>query len=257
VAVATIHADLTSGEGLNLTLAKPLQANAGVAFEGMRKDAPFDIDGELARQWLTLPNPNGRPNSDVLKPSWNGIDVTRRPRDSWVIDFGALSVADAALYENAFEYVNEIVRPIREKNNDKQRRERWWLFGRSNEDLRGATRDLSRFIVTPRVTKHRVFRWIEKGISADTALVVIARSDDTTFGILHSRFHELWSLRMGTSLEDRPRYTPTTTFETFPFPDGLTPTDLTSLNRPVGHPLPKRERGWGRGTLQSPPPQKP
>ena len=26
-----------------------------------------------------------------------------------------------------------------------------------------------------------------------------------------------------TSLEDRPRYTPTTTFETFPFPPGLTP----------------------------------
>jgi type II restriction/modification system DNA methylase subunit YeeA len=28
---------------------------------------------------------------------------------------------------------------------------------------------------------------------------------------------------MGTSLEDRPRYTPTTTFETFPFPERLTP----------------------------------
>jgi type II restriction/modification system DNA methylase subunit YeeA len=35
--------------------------------------------------------------------------------------------------------------------------------------------------------------------------------------------HELWSLRLGTSLEDRPRYTPSTTFETFPFPEGLTP----------------------------------
>ena len=28
---------------------------------------------------------------------------------------------------------------------------------------------------------------------------------------------------LGTSLEDRPRYTPTTTFETFPFPEGLSP----------------------------------
>ena len=56
-------------------------------------------------------------------------------------------------------------------------------------------------------------------------LIVIARADDCTFGILHSRFHELWSLRLGTSLEDRPRYTPTTTFETFPFPTGLTPRD--------------------------------
>lgn len=54
-------------------------------------------------------------------------------------------------------------------------------------------------------------------------LIVTARSDDTTFGILHSRFHEIWALRLGTSLEDRPRYTPSTTFETFPFPEGLTP----------------------------------
>jgi hypothetical protein len=46
---------------------------------------------------------------------------------------------------------------------------------------------------------------------------------EPTFGILHSRFYESWSLRLGTSLEDRPRYTPTTTFETFPFPEGLTP----------------------------------
>ena len=46
-----------------------------------------------------------------------------------------------------------------------------------------------------------------------------------TFGILHSRFHEAWSLRLGTWLGkgNDPRYTPTTTFETFPFPDGLSP----------------------------------
>ena len=55
----------------------------------------------------------------------------------------------------------------------------------------------------------------------DNALIAIAREDDTTLGILHTRFHEAWSLRKGTSLENGPRYTPTTTFETFPFPDGL------------------------------------
>src|SRR5205814_2360678 len=50
------------------------------------------------------------------------------------------------------------------------------------------------------------------------ACVVVARSDDYTFGVLQSRLHELWGLRLGTQLETRPRYTPTTTFETFPFP---------------------------------------
>jgi restriction-modification enzyme MmeI-like protein len=60
---------------------------------------------------------------------------------------------------------------------------------------------------------------------ADSATITIARDDDTTFGILHSRFHEAWSLRLGTWLGvgNDPRYTPTTTFETFPFPESLSP----------------------------------
>ncbi|KAB2933750.1 MAG: class I SAM-dependent DNA methyltransferase [Candidatus Contendobacter sp.] len=91
--VAEIHADLTGralrvSGGDDLTQTKPLAENAGVSFQGSQKIGAFDIPGDLARQWLPLPNPHGRPNSDVLKPSWNGLDVTRRPRDGWIIDFG-------------------------------------------------------------------------------------------------------------------------------------------------------------------------
>jgi type II restriction/modification system DNA methylase subunit YeeA len=49
-------------------------------------------------------------------------------------------------------------------------------------------------------------------------VVAVARDDDYTFGVLHSRVHELWALATGTQLETRPRYTPTTCFETFPLP---------------------------------------
>jgi hypothetical protein len=52
--------------------------------------------------------------------------------------------------------------------------------------------------------------------SEEDVTIVFARDDDYFFGVLHSKPHELWALRMGTSLEDRPRYTPPTTFETFP-----------------------------------------
>ena len=38
------------------------------------------------------------------------------------------------------------------------------------------------------------------------------------FGILHSMIHVVWALRKGATLEDRPRYNNSTTFETFPFP---------------------------------------
>ena len=52
------------------------------------------------------------------------------------------------------------------------------------------------------------------------------------FGLLHSRFHEAWALRKGSDLQDRPRYTHTTTFATFPFPEGMTPdTDVAAARR--------------------------
>ena len=82
---------------------------------------------------------------------------------------------------------------------------------------------LKRYIGCSQVSKHRVFTWLNSRVQPHQTVIAIARDDDTTFGILHSRFHEAWALRLGTSLEDRPRYTPSTTFETFPFPEGLTP----------------------------------
>ena len=95
--------------------------------------------------------------------------------------------------------------------------------------MRTALGPLARFIATPRLGKHRLFVWLQAPTLPDSQIVAIARDDDYTFGVLHSRPHELWSLRMGTSLEDRPRYTPTTTFETFPFPWPLnTPDDALS-----------------------------
>jgi type II restriction/modification system DNA methylase subunit YeeA len=80
-----------------------------------------------------------------------------------------------------------------------------------------------RYLASARIAKHRLFTWVDAQVCPDCQLIVVAREDDVTFGILHARAHELWSLRLGTSLEDRPRYTPSTTFETYPFPDGLTP----------------------------------
>ena len=229
--VALIHADLTAGDGevrMDLTVAKVLKENTGASFQGSQKIGAFDIPGELARQWLKLPNPNGKANGMVLKPSWNGLDVTRRSRDGWIIDYGiSLSEADAALYEVPFEYVVKYVKPERESNGDKIVRINWWRHGRPRPAMRNALADLPRYIATSAVSKHMIFSWIPTCTLPDKALIVIARSDDTTFGILHSRFHELWSLGLCTWLGkgNDPRYTPTTCFETFPFPQGLSPKD--------------------------------
>jgi len=227
--VSSIHPDLTAGRasGLgDLTQAKKLAENAGTAYLGIQKTGPFEISGELGRSWLTQPNPHGRPNSLVVRPWSNGIDITRRNQDNWIIDFGTdLPEQEASLFELPFAHALQHVRPTRVGKREKRTNEMWWIFQWSRPLMRAAIAGLPRFIVTPEVSKHRVFKWMVASVVPDKNLTVIARADDTTFGILHSRFHQLWSLRMGSSLEDRPRYTPTTTFETFPFPEGLAPRD--------------------------------
>ena len=226
--VEEIYTDLTArrdGAGIDLTGVRRLQENADVAFMGDKKGGPFDVRGDQAREWLRLPaNPNGRTNADVLKPWVNGMDLTRRPAGKWIVDFGWLmSEAETALYEEPFRWIQERVYPLRQKNRREARLRYWWQHHEPPRSMWKSLAGLSRYIATPRVAKHRLFVWCEAGICPDSALIAIARDDDTTFGILHSRFHEIWSLRLGTSLEDRPRYTPTTTFEPFPFPAGLTP----------------------------------
>ena len=230
--VAAIHADLTAGEGVNLTQAKRLPENAAACFEGIKKYGPFDIPGDTARAWLASSgNPNARSNADVLHPWINATDVVRNDSDTWVIDFTGLSVSDAALYEAPFQFALENVQPARAQDRNTKTREQWWLYERPRLEMRKALAPLPRFIVTPVVAKHRIFAWRSTPTLAMNLLDVIARSDDSTFGILHSRFHELWSLRMCTWLGvgNDPRYTPTTTFETFPFPPSLTPRDTAPV----------------------------
>jgi type II restriction/modification system DNA methylase subunit YeeA len=221
--VPRINADLTSAAA-DLTTARPLEENQGVAFSGITKKGPFEIGLETARSWFVSPtNAAGQQNQAVLMPWWNGDDVTSRLQFRWIIDFGELSEGDASYFVEPFAYVTKCVKSQRDRSNTPSERTQWWKLARRAWSLRRKLAGLDRFIVTPELSKHRLFVWAEKQVLPDKNLVAIARSDDTSFGILHSRYHEAWALRLGTSLEDRPRYTSTTTFRTFPFPEGLAP----------------------------------
>lgn len=84
--------------------------------------------------------------------------------------------------------------------------------------MRAAIQELKRYVVTVIVAKHRLFVWVPSSVLSDHRLFVFARNDDYFFGALHSRLHEVWALKMGSTLEDRPSYSSATCFETFPFP---------------------------------------
>jgi type II restriction/modification system DNA methylase subunit YeeA len=143
-----------------------------------------------------------------------------------MIDFGVgKTEAEIALYEVPFAYVHETVRPFRLQSRQERNRLLWWQYERPRPAMWKSLCGLSRYIATSRVAKHRLFVWLPVSILPESLVVVIARDDDMTFGLLHSRFHELWTLRLCSWLGkgNDPRYTSTTTFETFPFPEGLTP----------------------------------
>ena len=145
------------------------------------------------------------------------------PRNMWIIDFGVdMPEADAALYEAPFEYVRANVKPNRDGNRDAKFRNYWWLHGRPRIEMRRALGSLPRYIGTSMVSRHRMFSYIDGDVLPDATIIVFARDDGYFFGVLHSRIHEIWARAMGSQLREAEsgiRYTPTTCFETFPFPE--------------------------------------
>jgi type II restriction/modification system DNA methylase subunit YeeA len=216
--VLVINPDLTAA--LDLTAAQRLIENIGLCFQGPVKVGPFEISEPTAKQMLAATNPHGRPNSDVIRPWINASDITGRTRDMYIIDFSDMPLHEAALYEQSFEYVKQVVKPLRDTNRRARRREYWWQHGETVPGMRAALAPLYRFICTPRVAKHRLFVWTSSRTLPDSRLYAFARDDDYFFGVLHSHPHEVWSLATSSrhGVGNDPTYNNTTCFETFPFP---------------------------------------
>ncbi len=237
--VTSINPDLS--HILAMATAERLPENQGMAFQGDIKAGPFEIPGDLAGAWLSMPlNPNKRPNSDVVRPWANGEDITDRPSGRFIIDFGMplkagatpipgmnhLSESEAAFFEAPYQHGLKTIKPARsvaglKSKGSASHRRPWFVHGEPRPLMRTALSGLKRFLATVIHAKHRLFMWLPEGLVPSHSLIVFATDQDAIFGLLHSRIHEMWALVMGSALEDRPRYTPNTTFETFPFPTGF------------------------------------
>ena len=223
-AVVRIHADLTDRH-VDLTKANRLKENLGIAYQGVILVGPFDITEEKAREFMLASNPDGIKNADVVKPLVTAKDITDRPSNRFVIDFGVdVTRGYAARHVGPFELLRDSV-DLEAKNTGNSPRPKWWHFASARPQMRVALGDLKRYVATPLHSKHRIFAWVETPTIANHSIGVFAREDDYFIGILQSRVHEVWSRALGTQVRDREsgfRYTHTTCFETFPFPE---PTD--------------------------------
>ena len=229
--VARITPDLKALD-IDLRARRPLAENHKIAVRGVEKGGPFEIDGVTARQLIAQPlNPNGKGNDAVVKRYVTVADIVGRGADQWIIDFFGYDLDETALFEAPFAIVESKVRQARAGNREARQSDRWWLFRRSGDQARSVLKAKRRVLCTGLVTKHRVFRWLSPAMIPDTRVILLDTESEVIFGIVSSRIHETWTLATCQfhGVGNDPVYTPGDCFETFPFPDGLTP-DRSVIN---------------------------
>jgi hypothetical protein len=217
---AHLNSDLSTG--IDVTASRPLLSNRGSCFMGATKVGAFDIDDDIARDFLFASNPNARPTSDVVRPYMNGSDVVRRNSMRWIVDYGPeASEQFASGFAGVFEHLKKHVRPQRASHRVPKLRDNWWLFERPRPDLREKMVVLERFIATPVVSKHRIFAFLDAVTLPDAKIIAITTDQLSNFGVLHSRVHEQWSLSLcgWHGVGNDITYNPSTCFMTFPFPE--------------------------------------
>jgi restriction-modification enzyme MmeI-like protein len=197
---------------------KPLSANLGRSFQGPIPAGNFYLAPEEANEILSRDDAN---YAEVVRPYLIGDDITEEPEQQprrFIIDFGFKALEEAMEYSVALDLVRERVKPERDVNRDKGFREHWWRFGRPRGEMRKALESFSRYIAGNRIGKRFLFCWTDSAVCPSDLTVVFAFDDDYSMGILTSSIHGTWARSESSTLRVDLRYTPTSCFETFPWP---------------------------------------
>lgn len=202
-------------------IAKPhrLSTNAGMSFQGSNiLGLGFTMEPAEA---VSLIEKDSR-NKDVLFPYLNGQDLNSRPDCSasrWVINFHDWSEERAKTYPDCYDQVLRLVKPERDTNKRKVRRERWWQFAERAPILYEAIAGLERVIVITLVSKTVMPVMVPTGQVFAHKLGVFASDDPAMLALLSSSQHFWWTLSKSSTLESRINYSPSDVFETFPLPE--------------------------------------
>jgi hypothetical protein len=218
-AVDGIAADLVPA-ALSTIGAQRLEANQGVCFQGpIPVGGGFVLSPDEAQELLARSDAD---YAQVVRPYLIGDDVTEDPEQRprrWIIDFGLRELEEAEAFPAALDIVRARVKPERQTNNRKLYRENWWRFGENRPGMRRELQGLERYAVIGATGKRMIAVWAEASWCPSNAVYPVATDQDWQLGVLMSWPHTEWARRRGSSLKGDPRYTSTTVFETFPWPE--------------------------------------
>jgi len=130
------------------------------------------------------------------------------------------------------QIINEIVRPQREELIAKGKQIHtysYWQFWDARPYLYRTIAQMERVLVVGQVSKFPNFAFTNTDKVLDAKLVVIAHDHNDIYCLLQSGIHYEWITKYATTLETRLNYTPTVLFETFPFPQNISPEQAAKL----------------------------
>ncbi len=195
-----------------------LPTNTGKAFQGFLPGAKFDITVEEARTILAGQDAHYK---NVVLPYLDGRDITRTIDQSptrYTIDFAQMSLEEAMKYPTALKILREQAQEAREQSTSYHRNPRWWQFLWPRPEFRQAVEGLPRFIAGTATSKRVHFVWCEPHWRPSNSTNIFALSEDFTMGVLSSTIHIDWGIARSSTMRTDPRYTPSSAFDTFPWP---------------------------------------
>lgn len=195
-----------------------LLSNANLAFKGHNVYGMGFVLDNIEAQTLIAEKAK---NADVVLPFLNGEDLNTSPIQApsrWIINFRDWPLEKVKTYPDCFKIVGERVKPERDKNNRKERRERWWLYGDYAKGLEKAIAGMERVLVLCIVNNHLGFAFLPINIVFSHRVVVFPFDKWSYFTILQSHIHYHWAWLYSSTMKADINYSPSDCFVNFPFP---------------------------------------
>lgn len=173
-------------------------------------------------------------NQDVIFPLLIGNDINEKydqSPTSYIINFFDWPIEKAATYPEPFIRIKELVKPFRDTNKRAVYREKWWIYGERRVGLYNNLKKLNNCFVITATTKYLTLVKQETNKIFAKSLYVFTIDDFSTFSLCQSSIHELWARKFSSTLADTLSYTPSTCFETFPFPNRITNSQMDVLRQ--------------------------
>ena len=192
--------------------------------------------------------------NEVLKPFLIGDELVGAKNAQparFVIDFTLYDVLKAASYKELYKIVEKKVLPERKERAEKQEvvnieaikknkkakvnkhhinfYKNWWKLSYGREDFLNELKINKRFIACARVTQRPIFEFFDCDIRPNDKVMAFCFDDDYSFGIIQSNAHWLWFLEKCTTLGETPNYNTAAIWDTFPWPQNPTVTQIENV----------------------------